>query len=554
MPDSTSTSTDRYSIGRRSFLKVAGTVGTTVTLAGCAGNTDRSTNGTTSNGSGNDSPSNTKGFQVSITQGTPPDTLDPQAHRSIPTENVVRQAYEGLLARDAKGNVIDMLATKHERIEPGRVRFQLREGVTFHSGNKLTPDDVSFSIDRIVKPSVGIKSPQASQLAGVTGAEVVDGKRAVDVLSDGANPLLINQLATYCDIMEKRWVEKHKPTYIAQHMNGTGPFKQASYEPNVRVVFDRFEDYWREPAAVTKLTITAAKESGVRVNQLIETETDLTVNVPPQSITRVKNADSARVKAAPSTRIIYAAMRSDVEPFSSSKFRQAMNYAVDLQSIVKNVLSGFGKPTSQPALKGFFGYNGSIDPYPHDPKKAARLVEESGHAGASITLNTPVGRYLKDVEIAQAVVGMIDQLPNVSATVKQRDTNALITELTDGKLKTSPEFYLIGWGNSTFDTAKTVIPALTCDGVLTSYCNETVDSLVRGSLDVTEKQKRESMLKEANAALHKEAPWVYLNRQYSVYGISSRLDWQPRRDERIDAYAIKPRSNSNADINANTNA
>jgi peptide/nickel transport system substrate-binding protein len=533
-----SDSTDSFAIDRRSFLQVAGSAGATVALAGCSGNNINQSGNKSENSkqTGNKS----EKFPVTVTLGSPPSTLDPQDHRSIPTENVVRQAYEGVLARNRKGKAIDMLATKYERIEPGRMRFHIREGVTFHSGNQLTPEDVAYSINRIVKPNVSIKSPQKSQLAGVTGAEVVDGKRAVDVLSDGANPLVIAQFATYGDVMEKKWVKEHSTDYIAKHMNGTGPFKVSDYEPNVRVSFDRFDEYWRDPAEVTKLTFTAAKESNVRVNQLVQGETDLSVNVPPQSIQRVKSAKNARIDAAPSTRLLYNGMRYDVKPFSSVKFRQAMNYAIDLDSIIKNVLSEFGDPTSQPTIKGFFGFNKSLDPYPHDPKKAAQLVEESGHAGASITLHTPVGRYLQDVEIAQAVVGMIDQLPNVSASVKQREFNALASELTDGKIETSPHFYLIGWGNSTFDAAKTILPTLTCNSVLTSYCNEKVDSLVKGSLDVTDTKKRKSMLKQANSLLHKEAPWIFLNRQYGIYGISKRLSWQPRRDERIDAYAFSP--------------
>lgn len=520
--------------GRRTVLRAVGTVATSVAVAGCTGLPG------TSNDDGSPSDGESE-FPVTITQGTPPDTLDPQAHRSTPTENVVRQAYEGLLARDRKGNVIDMLATKYEQKEPGRVRFQLRSDVEFHSGSKLTPEDVAFSINRIVKSDVGIESPQKGQLSGVTGAKPVDGQEAVDVLSDGPNPLLINQLATYGDILEKQWVSDHEPTYIAQHTNGTGPFKQAAYEPNVRIVFDRFEEYWGDPADVSELTITAAKESGVRVNQLIKGETDLTVNVPPQSIQRIKTAENTSIAAAPSTRVLFAAMRSNVEPFSNKKFRQAMNHAINLDSIVNNVLSGFGSKTGQPTLEGFVGYNDSVSTYPHDKQKAAKLVEESGHAGTTITLHTPVGRYLKDVEIAQAIVGMVDELPNVSAKLKQRDTNALISELTDGKRKTSPAWYLIGWGNATFDAAKTILPTLSCDGAVSSYCNEQVDSQVQKSLTVTDKPKRKRLLKGVNKTLHDEAPWIYLHRQYSVYGVSSRLDWGARRDERIDAYEISPK-------------
>lgn len=105
-------------------------------------------------------------------------------------------------------------------------------------------------------------------------------------------------------------------------------------------------------------------------------------------------------------------------------------------------------------------------------------MEASGYAGASITLHTPVGRYLRDVQIAQAVASQIDELSNVSCEVKQRDFASLVGELTTGKIKDKPHFYLIGWGNTTFDASQTIIPLLTSGGALTSYKDEEVDALM----------------------------------------------------------------------------
>ncbi|WP_168215816.1 ABC transporter substrate-binding protein [Halorussus ruber] len=534
---------------RRTFLKAAGTAAATASVAGCTGGGggQQTTTGTetTTTEAETETETTESGdasgeFPVTITQGQMPTTLDPQNHRSTPTDNVVLHAYEGLLGRDQKGKIVQKLATGYERQEPGRVRFQIREGVTFHNGDQLTPEDVAFSINRIVKQDVSIASPQADQLAGVTGAEVVDGQRAVDVMSDGVNPIVFSLFATYCDIMQKSWVEGRSKSEIAQQMNGTGPFKLEEYQSNVKVEFSRYEDYWREPAAVTSLTFRAAKESSTRVNQLLEGESDVIVNVPPQAISRVKNNGSTRISAAPSTRIIYNAMKYNVEPFSSPKFRRAMNHAVNLESIIENVLSGFADPTGQPTLEGFFGYNSDVNPFPHNKSKAEQLVEESGHAGASITLHTPVGRYLKDVEIAQAVANQIDQLSNVSCSVKQREFATLAGELTDGNLETSPDFYLIGWGNATFDASQTIIPLLTTDGALSSYSNEQVDQQMNQAQSQADESQRDQTLQQVNKTLHDQAPWIYLNRQYSVYGVQNRVKWQARRDERIDAYAMEP--------------
>ncbi len=536
-------------LNRRTYLKFAGGAAASAALAGCLGGgdgndqndggsgTDSTTSSTDSGGNGNSSSGD---LSVTITQGQMPSTLDPHNHRETTTDNVVLQAYEGILSRDKKGKITKQLATKYERTGDKTVAFTIRDDVKFHSGEKLTPEDVAFSVNRIVKSGVGnLESPQSDQLSGVTGAEVKDGK--VEVTSDGVNPIVFGLFATYCDVMQKKWVQSHEKNYIAKHMNGTGPFGLKKYTEDVKVVFERNEDYWRDPAAVSELTFNAAKESSTRVNQLLNGETDIIVNVPPQDAGNVKNSKKTTLSAVPSTRIIYNAMRYDAKPFDSPKFRQAMNYAIDLDSIIENILSSFAGPTGQPTLEGFTGYNSNVKPYPANKKKAEQLVEESGNAGAKITLHTPVGRYLKDVEIAQAVAKQIDQLKNVNCSVKQRDFNSLAGELTDGKIDTGPKFYLIGWGNATFDASQTIIPLLTTNGALTSYSNKDVDKMMKEAQNMPGGDKRNQKLYKINKTLHDQAPWIFLNRQYSVYGVSQRINWEARRDERIDAYAISPK-------------
>jgi peptide/nickel transport system substrate-binding protein len=344
--------------------------------------------------------------------------------------------------------------------------------------------------------------------------------------------------------MNKSWVEDNESAYINSHMDGTGPYQLDNYEQDVEVVYQSYGDYWGDEPPAEELVITAASEASTRVNQLLSGETDVIVNIPPQNISQVRDADNAEISAVPSTRIIYNAMIYDREPFDSVQFRRAMNYAVDLESIVENVLSGFADATSQPTLDGFTGYNSDLDPYPYDPEEAERLVEESGYAGAEIELHTPNGRYLKDLEIAQAVAGYIDDLENVTCSVNQRDFGSLVEELLTGNIEDKPPFYLIGWGNATFDAVQTIVPLVTTGGALTTFEDEEVDSVIDEAQNESDPDAREELLREANRMLHERAPWVFLNRQFSVYGQSSDIEWDARRDELIDASAISPAGGS----------
>lgn len=415
---------------------------------------------------------------VVITQGNLDTGLDPHDHRETPTNNIVRQAYDGLMRRDREGSIIAKIATNWERVESGRARFQIREGVTFHTGDELTPEDVVYSVNRVVDPETGIESPQRDQLAGVQSAEVVEGERAVDVLSDGANPIVFQLFGSFCDIVQRDWMEARGQDERNTQMNGTGPFQLTSYTNGEEVVFESYAEHWNGAPSVDQLSFRAAQEQSTRVAQLIEGETDIIDTVPAQDVSRVRNSSEAEVDPVGDTRVIFNQMRYDVEPFSDPQFRRALNYAIDIEGIVESVLQGFGQGLGQSTLPAFFGYNDDIEPYPQDQELADQLIEDAGYAGETLTLETPVGRYPNDVNVANAIAGQVDQLETVSASVEQRDFGTLVGEITDGDIETAPDWFLLGWGNTTFDASQTLIPLLRSDGLVSVYQNDDFDQFI----------------------------------------------------------------------------
>ncbi|PSQ50598.1 peptide ABC transporter substrate-binding protein, partial [Halobacteriales archaeon SW_6_65_15] len=145
-----------------------------------------------------------------------------------------------------------------------------------------------------------------------------------------------------------------------------------------------------------------------------------------------------------------------------------------------------------------------------------------------------------DVEIAQVVVNQINQLSNVSCSYNQREFSSLAGEVTTGNIEDKPHFYQLGWGEATFEGALTIGALIYSDGALTSFSDDEIDQLYEQAQSQSDEDQREQTLQELNSVIHDKAPWVFLNRQYSVYGVSERVAWDARRDERIDAYAMSP--------------
>ena len=506
-------------VDRRTVLKYAGTAGA-VGLAGCSGN----------GGDGGDGGGDT--FDLGVTMGQMDSGLDPQDHAETNTEIIVGQLYDGLLDRDKEGGIIAGLAEDWERNDDGSVRFLLRDGLTFHNGDEVTPEDVRYSIRRIVFEDVGFASPQSNDLGSVS--EVTTGDGEVTVSFEGYNPIAFQLFATNGPVVQQSWVEENGSDYINRNANGTGPFRLSEYDSGNEVVYEPNEEYWDGAPEVDELTMSASSESSTRVNQLLAEETDIVTNVPPNEVSRVNDSDVATINSVASARIIFLQMRYDVEPFSSQQFRQALNHAVDVESIIENVLNGFGNITAQPTLDGHVGYNPDIDPYPYDPDEAERLVEESGHAGVEITLETPIGRYLRDVDIAQAAANQINSLSNVTCEVEQREFSSLVQDVTAPDIEDRPHFNLLGWGNGEFDGSQTLTPLLSSSGALTVLENDELDGLLEDAEATEDPDERVEILQEANQLAHDLAPWVFMHQQYSVYGVSSDISWEPRADEFID--------------------
>lgn len=536
---------------RRTFLKAVGTAGLTVSIAGCGGEDvpeedespvadDDAEETETEDDSGEEAEADTdEENHLRMTLGQPAETLDPHNYQSAPTNNVLRQVFELPIVRDADGRMTAGLATEWEQIESDRHRLTIREGVTFHNGDELVPEDVAFSIRRIVDADVDIASPQADNHPGVVDAQTVED-HAIEVISEGPNPAMLDRLTAFCEISQQSWIEDHDQAELASNPNGTGPFEVVEYDEGVSVEMEAFDRYWGESPDADRVTFMSASEDSARVNALLGGDTDFIVNVPSQDVPRLEDDDATDVIAGPSNRIVYNAMRDDVEPFTSQEFRQAMNYAVDVESIIENVLMGFGDVTSQPTLEGHFGHDPDVDPYPYDPDRAEELVAESGFEGADITLHTPVGRYVRDVEVAQTVAGYIDDLPTVSCEVEQRDFASMLEEIQEHDPDVSPHFYLLALGNLAFLGSATISLSLLSGAAFTSFHDEEVDELYTEAVQEVEESTREELLRDLNGKLHERAPWLYLHRQYSIFGVNDEKieSYQARMDERIHVHEI----------------
>lgn len=396
-------------------------------------------------------------------------TLDPHSQNQGVTHNFAHHIYETLMDRDVEGNLTPRLATEWALKEGDDTVwvFTLREGVTFHDGAAFTAEDVVFSLDR----ARSAKSNMRQLHADVESVTAVDDL-TVEVKMKGPSPLYPNNV-TNTFIMDKTWSEANnvvevqdfgagEDNYAVRNANGTGPYILAEREPDVRSVLRINENHWAEETpAVTEIIYLPIAEAATRVAALQSGEVDIVQDVPVQDIERLSATDGLKVETGPENRVIYFGYKfgdaplassniTDRNPFNDPLVREAVELAIDRDAIQRVVMRGQSLPTGVANPPFVNGWTEELSAYPAvDIERAKELLTEAGYPdGFTVTLDTPNNRYVNDEAISQAVVGMLGQI-GIQVTLASRP----VAQHSPLILESQTDFYLLGWGVPTFDSA-----------------------------------------------------------------------------------------------------
>ncbi|QSW99133.1 ABC transporter substrate-binding protein [Haloterrigena alkaliphila] len=520
------------SLERRALLKRTGAATSIAGLAAIAGCLDDPSSG------------DDEIDELTITLSQFPDTIDPLDHITGDYFDVYDHIYEPLFDFEPGEGIFPRVVEDWEIQEgEGVTELSLRDDVVFHNGDDLTAEDVAWTINRTVDPEMGVVSDiGAYGLGSIEGAEALDDTTVA--VGYGAAPGLAEfEFGNYARAMNMEWaIENHDAENGAisgadpEDFNGTGPYQVTDFTSGEEIVLERFDDYWGDEPPFETVIFNADGESSGRVNSLRTDETDLTINILPEDVGTVDDADDIEIRRVTSFRNIFCPMKNTVEPFDSQEFRQAMNYAVDNEAIVNSVLSGYGEARGQPVAPGINGFNDEIEPYEQDVGMAESLVEESGYGGVEIELTVPQGRYLNDAEVGETVADQIDQLENVSCEANLVEFGIVSDANSAGVDPDVIEipFYLIGWGTITGDTDYGVQGFFTIpDNESRTFDDEELSDAILESQQIEDPDERRAQLEEVNQLAHEKAPFLFLHTQESIYGVREQISWEPREDETI---------------------
>ena len=262
----------------------------------------------------------------------PDDQLDPAVFTSTVDYTRGRATYNSLIQHSNDLVPQPELAESFEpNADASKWNFKIRKGVAFHDGSKMTADDVLYTMNR--HKGEDSKSVIKSVLASVVEWKKV-GEYEVEAVLDGPNA----DLPTLLGLFQTKIIKNGS----TGEGNGTGPFKMDSFEPGVKSVHSRNENYWREGANLDGCEITAITDPVARVNAVIAGDVQLATVIEPKAFKQVESASGVTLLSTPAALQLGICALKNTAPGENDDFVKGLQYIQDRERIVERVLKGKG--------------------------------------------------------------------------------------------------------------------------------------------------------------------------------------------------------------------
>jgi len=466
-------------------------------------------------------------------------TLDPHAQNEGPTTQVSRQIYEALVTRGLDMSIGPQLATKWKAVDPNTWYFFLRDDVKFSNGQKMTSEDVVFSILRAKQPTSDFKE----YISTISGVKAIDDY-TVQIKTSKPNPILLNQLSNIF-IMSKKWSTDNfviapqnwdagQETYSATNALGTGPFKITLREPNTKTVFKKNSKWWGNVEHnITEIQLLPIKNAATRVAALLSGEIDIVTDAPVQDLNRISSSGGHKVESTPQMRTIFLGMDQAADqlrtgntgdnPFKKKEVRQALYQAIDIEAIKKKVMRGLSEPAGIITFPGVTGYTKALDKrLPYDVGAAKKLLADAGYPdGFEVELRCPNDRYVNDEAICTAVVGMLGKI-GVKVNLFAQTKSKHFKELKDNQ----GDFYMLGWGVPTLDSHYVFHYLYETDASWNkvNFSDTEVDAAIRVMEGEVDLDKRNAAIAKAWKIVRDNIAYLPLHHQVISWASKSNVD------------------------------
>ncbi|MGH7659190.1 MAG: ABC transporter substrate-binding protein [Gemmatimonadales bacterium] len=442
-----------------------------------------------------------------------PRSLDPALSTDVPTGEVVALLFDNVTQFDVDGVLQPGLARSWDVDSAGdRYTFHLRSDARFHDGRAVTASDVRNSWLRTLRaggriwpllPIRGARAYAASESEEVEGIEVPNDTTVIVTLQE---PL--NVFPKFLAMPSTAIVPTPVPEGFDQKPVGSGPWRFVSWSHDDAILLARNQDYWGKVPESDTLRIRIIPEP---LTQAAEYEAGnlSVVEIPFGETRRWEEQHADELQRRPALRVLYIAINTTRGPLQDVRVRQALNYAIDAETILETVIGGRGVLSAGAIPPGLVGYDSTRAPYPHDPERAKQLLREAGYSNGLVLQLWRTQR----AELARVAQAVQQQLARVGVVVEiiERDASSARAASTKGEA----DLFLTDWyadypDPETFQYATFHSRNRGTGGNRAFYSNPVTDSLIVLARTTTSEEYKAELSEQIDELIFEAAPWIFL--------------------------------------------
>jgi ABC-type transport system substrate-binding protein len=456
-----------------------------------------------------------------------PRSMDPALSTDVPTGRVVSYLFDGLTRFTPDAKVVPGLAKSWDVTPDGiTYTFHLRNGVKFHDGRPLTARNVVASFQRVLDPATkggrgwplypisGAEDYAAGKAKTVTGLVAPDDTTVVVTLKE---PLAIFPKLLAMPVASV--VPENPSSDFGQKPVGTGPWKFVEWRHDDYMRFAKNESYFDGPPKTDSLMARIIPEMSTATAEFEAGNVDV-LNVPDQT-SKSWEADPEKknlMTSAPALRLWYVAINTTRGPLRDPRVRQALNYAVDVNTMLSQVMAGRGSVANGviPPILG--GADPGRKAYPHDVARAKQLLAAAGYPNG-IDVELWSSTTDQSPRIAQTLQANLAEA-GIRAKIVQREASSM----REASRKGQTDLALKEWWADYPDAENFLYPLLHSKnrgpgGNVSFYSNPKFDALVDQAHREQDESKRNDLYKQADQVQFESAPMIYLFFYKDQYGV-----------------------------------
>jgi peptide/nickel transport system substrate-binding protein len=471
--------------------------------------------------------------------GRPADAiyLDPGRPTDSESVEVLEQLYDKLLHQRAGSNVVEPgLATSWEVADQGRVwTFHLRRGVTFHDGTPFDADAVVFSMERQRDPLHPFHRPDFTYWENlyryIQKVEKIDQYTVRITIDRRYAPFEANMAMFPVAIVSPDAVREHGDDFSSNPV-GTGPFRFVSWEKGSRIVLERNPDYWGGAPSIERLIFQTMPDPRQRLIALEGGAIDIVYSILPEELQFVELHPDIELHKTAANNVAYLAFNTQKPPFDDVRVRQAANYAVNKEPIVKLIFQGMAIPAEGALPPTQWGYYRVRKRYGYDPDRARELLAEAAEDGRfdpkrrhTLYVPTTPRPYLPNPEqVARVLQANLAEV-GIQTTLIAQSFRAHVTSVQAG----DHDLCVLGWVGDNGDPDNFLYTLFDRDNTVPGIARNVAffrDPEVHGLLIMAQesesRDERERLYARVQELIAQMAPWVPL--AHSQVAVAARND------------------------------